>query len=123
MIRPSDVFLAGLVIAAAVWTFQVKHQTVKSAGNVRSLQKDIAREKARVDLLEADWAVLTQPSRLQNMAKRFADELPLQPLSVEQIVVPENLPPIKLPDDPIGALARGENADAITTGSIKEPKQ
>jgi len=123
MIKPSDVILAGLMIAAAVWTFQVKHETVKSAGNVRALQKDIAREKARIDLLEADWAVLTQPSRLQGMARRFAEELHLQPLSVEQIIVPDNLPPIKLPDDPIGALARGDGRDAIVTGSIKEPKQ
>jgi hypothetical protein len=123
MIKPSDVILAGLMIAAAVWTFQVKHETVKSAGNVRSLQKHIAREKARIDLLEADWAVLTQPSSLQEMAKRFADQLQLQPLNVEQIIEPDNLPPIRLPDDPIGALARGDGASDIVTGSIKEPKK
>ncbi len=123
MIKPSDVVLAGLMVAAAVWTFQVKYETVQSAGKVRYLEKNIAREKARIDLLEADWAVLTQPSKLQGMAKRFADQLQLQPLSVDQIIVPKNLPPIKLPDDPIGAMARGEGADGIVTGSIGEPKQ
>ncbi len=124
MIKTSDVILAGLMIGAVVWTFQVKNSTLEVAGKVASLQKKISREKAKIDLLEADWAVLTQPSRLQETARRFSEQLQLQPLKVEQIIVPEDLPPIRIPDDPIGAMARrGSEIDQILTGSIGERKQ
>ena len=123
MIRSSDIVLTGLMIAAAIWTFQIKYQTENSADTVSSLQAKINREKTKIDLLEADISVLSQPARLQDMADRFSKELELKPLDIDQIITPDELPPIRLPDDPIGALARGdEGIDNILTGSVKEQK-
>ncbi len=124
MIRTGDVVLTGLMIAVAIWTFQVKNETKGSARKVLELQQSIGQEKDKIDLLEADWAVLNHPSRLQKMAGRFENQLQLQPLRVDQIATPDELPPIRIPDDPIGALAQdGAALDGITTGSIKEQSE
>ena len=127
MIKASDIVLTGLMIAAAIWTFQIKHEAELSSDKVAKLMRQIDRENDKIDLLEADWAVLTQPKHLQNVAGKFAGELHLQQLEVDQIITLENLPPIRQPDDPsydpIGALARGETADDVVTGSIGGPKQ
>ena len=123
MIKASDIVLTGLMIAAAVWTFQIKHEAELSSDKVADLQHKIDRENDKIDLLEADWAVLTQPNHLQNVAKKFANELPLQQLEVDQIITPNDLPPLRQVEDPIGALARGETADEIVTGSIGGRKQ
>ncbi len=123
MIKASDVVLTGLMIAAAVWTFQIKHKAELSSSKVAELQQKIDRQKNSVDLLEADWAILTQPKHLQSVARKFADELRLQQLEVDQIITPEDLPPMRQVEDPIGALARGETSDDILTGSIGGRKQ
>lgn len=127
MIKASDIVLTGLMIAAAVWTFQIKHEAELSSDKVASLLHQIDREKDKIDLLEADWAVLTQPKHLQNVAGKFAGELRLQQLEVDQIITLDDLPPMRQPDevidDPIGALARGAASDDVITGSIGERKQ
>ena len=123
MIKASDIVLTGLMIAAAVWTFQIKHEAELSADKVAKLQGEVNREKDKIDLLEADWAVLTQPRHLQSVAEKFVDELHLQQLKVDQIITPDELPPLRNVDDPIGALARGAAADDIVTGSVGAPKQ
>ncbi len=121
MIRTGDVVLTGLMIAVAIWTFQVKNETKSSAKKVSELRNSIRQENDKIELLEADWAVLNHPSRLQKMAERFEDQLQLQPLQVDQITTPDDLPPIRIPDDPIGALAQdGAALDGIITGSTRE---
>ncbi len=127
MIKASDIVLTGLMIVAAVWTFQIKHEAELSSDKVAKLMRQIDREKDKIDLLEADWAVLTQPKHLQNVARKFAGELRLQQLEVDQIITLDDLPPMRQPDevddDPIGALARGEATDGVITGSVGERKQ
>ena len=127
MIKASDVVLTGLMIAAAIWTFQIKHEAELSSDKVAKLLHQIEREKDKIDLLEADWAVLTQPKHLQSVAGTFAGELRLQQLEVDQIITLDDLPPMRQPDevidDPIGALARGAASDDVITGSIGERKQ
>jgi hypothetical protein len=127
MIKPSDIVLSGLMIAAAVWTFQIKHEAELSSDKVAGLLRQIDREKDKIDLLEADWAVLTQPKHLQNMAGKFEGELRLQQLEVDQIITLDDLPPLRQPIDsdydPIGALARGIASGDVITGSVGERKQ
>ncbi len=119
MIKSSDIILAGLMIITAVWTFQVKYQTKDTEAGVVQLEREISKENDRVRLLEADWAVLTQPSRLQELSERFSRELNLKSPDISQIATPEHLPPLRILDDPIGAIARQQgDVDATITGSV-----
>lgn len=123
MIRVSDILLTGLMVAAAVWTYQIKYRAADSASEIVVLKKKIYLENARIDLLEADWSVLTQPRQLQSSVDRFSRELQLQQLGVAQIITLDELPKIVEPDDPIGALARRAGIDNLITGSIGAPRR
>ena len=50
------------------------------------IQAQIHYEEDTIDLLKADWSLLTQPSRLQKLAEIYQAELELQPVDARQIV-------------------------------------
>jgi hypothetical protein len=78
--------------ASAIFVFQVKYRAEKVAEHVADLQREIARENETLSLLEAEWSLLIQPARVQDLVERHAGELGLQPLSPEQIARIEALP-------------------------------
>ena len=121
MMRFINIGLAMLMLGAATWTYSVKHSAEKSLAEIRSLERSIALEKDTIDLLEADWAFLSQPARLQALADRYAEELQLQPTESQQVVFPHELPapPILPIGDPVADIIAGGAADPMTTGSVE----
>ena len=55
---------------------------------MRKIEREIRFEEDTIDLLKADWSLLTQPSRLQKLAEIYQAELALQPIEPHQIVEP-----------------------------------
>ncbi|MBC7150314.1 MAG: hypothetical protein H5U22_13100 [Rhizobium sp.] len=123
MIRTFDLLLIGAMAAAATVTYQIKHHTDNKLEEVRRLEAEIKLEKDTIDLLKADWALLTQPNRLERLLKVYGTELQLEPTQPEQLARPVELP---MPRDqlPKPEVAEGEQSkdpvsDLITTGSVK----
>lgn len=123
MIRTFDLLLIGAMAAAATVTYQIKHHTDNRLEEVRRLEAEIKLEKDTIDLLKADWALLTQPNRLERLLKVYGAELQLAPTQPEQLARPVELP---MPRDqlPKPEVAEGEQSkdavsDLITTGSVK----
>lgn len=123
MIRTFDLLLIGAMAAAATVTYQIKHHTDNKLEEVRRLEAEIKLEKDTIDLLKADWALLTQPNRLERLLKVYGAELDLQPTAPDQLARPVELP---MPRDqlPKPEVAEGEKpddpvSDLITTGSVK----
>ncbi len=123
MIRTFDLLLIGAMAAAATVTYQIKHHTDNKLEEVRRLEAEIKLEKDTIDLLKADWALLTQPNRLERLLKVYGAELQLEPTQPEQLARPVELP---MPRDqlPKPEVAEGEQSkdpvsDLITTGSVK----
>jgi hypothetical protein len=88
--------------SAAVFVFQVKYQAEAVAGRAAALQRQVDQENETLSLLEAEWSLLIQPARVQELVTRHAELLKLQPLDPAQIIKIENLPmrPIgPAPDD------------------------
>ncbi len=94
----------------------------------------IKLEKDTIDLLRADWALLTQPNRLEKLIKTYDGELKLAPTDPTQLVQPielpmlrDELPAVEVADDKDGKAGKqkktAENgrkpADKIVTGSVK----
>jgi hypothetical protein len=84
------------MVAAAAVTYQIKHLADEKLGEVRRLQAEIRLQEQTIDLLEADWALLTQPGRLQELVAVFADDLALETTQPHQIAQPFELPARKL---------------------------
>ena len=59
---------------------------------VQKIHNQIRYEEETIDLLKADWSLLTQPSRLQKLAELYKSQLALEPVSARQIVGLNDLP-------------------------------
>jgi hypothetical protein len=94
-------FVLAVVIGAAA-VYDMKLAAKKSASRVAELQRQIDEEREAIRHLKAEWSLLNQPERLQRLVERYNTYLQLQPLEVEQIVSPEELPARPVMLEPIG---------------------
>ncbi|WP_062227789.1 cell division protein FtsL [Aureimonas frigidaquae] len=118
MHKTLDIILVVIMLAAATWTFGVKHEAESIEERLRVVERDIAMERDTISLLEADWSLLNQPYRLQRLADTFAEELQLKPIVPRQIVTPADLPSEPVPVVPEEPLATG-NLAANAAGVLR----
>jgi hypothetical protein len=62
---------------------------------VHRLEAEIKLEEDTIDLLKADWALQSQPNRLERLVKAYDDELQLQPTQSTALVHAKELPMLK----------------------------
>lgn len=118
MLRTLDLVLVGAMIAAATVTYQIKHAAEEKLAEVRELQAEISLQEETIDLLEADWSLLNQPSRLQRLSTAFESELGLKPIAPEQMAEPDELPGRASDFEP--QLAESATDAELTTGSVEQ---
>ena len=84
--------LLALLALAAVSTglYKLKYRVQHLDAQAIALQKQILAEREAIRLLDADWAYLNQPDRLQALAARH---LALVPADPKQYVGIEAVPP------------------------------
>jgi hypothetical protein len=121
MFRTQDVLLIALMVATAGGTYKVKHEAQVRLNQISKLQRDIRFEEDSMELLKADWSLLTQPARLQKLAETYGNELALQPLNARQIVGLADIPmkPPAPPDGVAQPAGKNEATDPVRTGGIK----
>ena len=119
MLKTFDIILIGIMTATATVTYTIKHRAELKLEEVHRLEAEIKLERDTIDLLQADWALVTQPNRLEKLAGIYNDELKLQPTDTTAIVGPKELPMLRaqLPtpdnaDVADGSAGKGNNADA-----------
>ena len=115
MLRTFDIILIGLMIAAASITYKTKHDAEKQMNQVTKLERMISDETDTIDLLKADWSLLTQPNRLQKLVETFHGQLGLQLVEANQIIDINELPQPK-------PVVFDSVADIITEASAKDLK-
>jgi hypothetical protein len=122
--RTSDMVLIAVMVSAAAFTYKTKHEAEDELAAVRKLQAEIRFEEDTIDLLKADWSLLTQPSRLQKLTELYQAELALQPVEARQFVGLEDVPvkPVEIPDlssQHLGGMAdSGGETDQTVTGGV-----
>ncbi len=129
MFRTFDAILVVVMTAAATVTYTIKHKAENKLDEVRKLDAEIQLEEHTIDLLRADWALLTQPARLNRLVTAFEGDLKLVPTESTQLAQPNELPmpTAELPaveeepkDAEKVAKAKGapKSTDNIKTGSV-----
>jgi hypothetical protein len=116
MIRWLQVICVVAAAGAAVIVFQVKYRAEKVADHAASLQREVDQENETLSLLQAEWSLLIQPARVQDLVGRHSEVLKLQPLDPTQITRIENLPMRPTgpaPDDEAALSAILEGIDGI----------
>jgi hypothetical protein len=122
MFRTSDIVLIAAMVSAAAFTYKTKHEAENQLATVRKIEAQIRFEEDSIDLLKADWSLLTQPPRLQKLADIYAAELELQPVEAHQIIGLDELPsrPMEIQDfstQRLGGMAESET-DKTVTGAV-----
>jgi len=92
MKRTVNALLVALMVLSAAAVYDMKYEAELSAENVHKVERDIEREREALSLLKAEWSVLTQPGRLQDLAERHADILKLTPMTADHIVTLADIP-------------------------------
>jgi len=99
MLRALNVIWVGLMVAGAVVTYAMKDRAGRAADHVMELRREISHEKDLANILRAEWSVLDQPARLQELVGRYSAYLHLAPLDVRQLGSIADIPdkPIEVP--------------------------
>jgi hypothetical protein len=125
MLRSFDLVMIGAMTATAVVTYGIKHTAELKLENVRKIEQEIRLERDTIELLKADWALLTQPNRLERLVGVYGPDLKLVPTEPTQLARPKELPMLRsqlpLPDDVASIMdaPTEKKTDKITTGSVK----
>lgn len=124
MFRTTDIVLIAVMVSAAAFTYQTKHEAESWLSQVRKLEREINYEKDTIDLLKADWSLLTQPARLQRLTEIYKDQLKLEPVSAQQIVGLDDLPerPLTIEDlssETLGGMAGTPRDNTVTGGVVR----
>ncbi len=128
MLRTFDIIMIAAMLVAATVTYTIKYDAEKQIAVIAKLKRQIDSEKDTITLLRADWALMTQPGRLQSLVGVYEKELNLQPIEAEQLVMSVDEIPER-PLDDIQKIISGSDElvasgvlekDAITTGSVKK---
>lgn len=113
MFRTSDMVLIAVMVAAAAFTYKTKQGAEDQLAAVRTIERQIHFEEDSIDLLKADWSLLTQPSRLQRLSETYQEDLKLQPVDAHQFATLAEVPVRNLDiEDIIG--------DAMGVAAIKD---
>lgn len=123
MLRTIDIILIAVMLVAATVTYKIKHDAEKQVVAIKKIQRQITFEKDTINLLKADWSLMTQPNRLQRLTDIYKSQLKLEPVDVTQIALFDELP-LKQADD-IEKLIGGSadlvaSVDPLSTGSIAQ---
>ncbi|MBY5567833.1 hypothetical protein HFO55_11325 [Rhizobium leguminosarum] len=95
MLKTFDLVLIGVMTATAAVTYTIKHRAELKVEEVHRLEVEIKLEKDTIDLLKADWALQSQPNRLERLVKAYNEELKLQPTESTALVHAKELPMLK----------------------------
>lgn len=119
MLKTLEIIMIMVMISAAAVTFRIKATSEAQLREVRNLERQIAREEDTIDLLGADWSLLTQPSRIQKLVDAHKEQLGLEPTTSRQVVGVEEIPAKGLAPEGPDAIA---DAIAQSEGTAKPQK-
>lgn len=96
-----------VVMLLAFWAYRENYTTQTMLKDVSALNRQIADMRARLAMLNAEWAYLNRPERLQQLVIANFDRLQLLPMTADQFGSPEQ---VTYPPDPLFGLIIDPNA-------------
>ncbi|WP_181702545.1 cell division protein FtsL [Chthonobacter albigriseus] len=106
MTRFVNALLVFLMVLSAAAVYDMKYEAELASEKLARVQRQIAQEQERISFLKAEWSVLTQPARLEELVDRHTDILQLTPITANHIgtladipAKPVEVPPVDVPID------------------------
>ena len=127
MIRPLTLLCALLAAGSGAYLFAVKHRSQMLDNQIAAISEASRLDAQRIRVLQAQWALETDPTRLQQLATQFTALQPMQPSQfVALAALRADLPPAGSappgsnpaePDQPQSDLIASAGPDAGSTGT------
>ena len=114
------------LLAAAGYVYDIKYRATGEAQQVQKLRNEILAEKDRIASARAEWAKLSSPDRVQELAVRH---LKMKPIEAKRFGSVGAVPERPKPADPIGDILQtlpepqanaNEVPDPAPTGSVEQ---
>ena len=118
LFRSRDVVMIAVMLSAAAFTYKTKHDAEAMRDHIHKLESQIQAERDAIDVLKADWSLLTQPSRLQKLTETYQEELGLQLAEPKQLITMQRLHEIPLRPSPDLMVGEGASDPTITGGVV-----
>jgi hypothetical protein len=124
MTRMINFVLIALMLIGAGVVYDFKYEAERAAAKVAKINRKIDAERDAIATLKAEWSLLNQPKRLQELAERHRGFLELDPLDPTQIGSIDDIPfkpavPVA-PSTPAAPATNG-TASASATGVVSVP--
>jgi cell division protein FtsL len=99
MIRVLNFLAIAALIGSAVYAYSIKYETIYRAEQIAKMKHEMQAERDKIGVLRAEWAHLSRPERVQELASKYLD---LQQLSLKQVVAASVIPEKAARVDTIG---------------------
>ncbi len=66
--------------------FKVKYEVVEIEHQLADITRQIEQEKGNIHILKAEWSHLNEPQRLQKLAEKYLDIMPMKTEQISAIV-------------------------------------
>ena len=85
LFRMRNLLWLSIVAVAAYGLYFVKFQVLEVQRQIASVEKELHKEYQHVHVVEAEWAYLTRPDRLQQLVRQHTTLKPVIGLQVQQV--------------------------------------
>jgi cell division protein FtsL len=103
----------GALIGSAIYVYNIKYETILESEQIVKLRHQINRTNDDINVLRAEYAHLSRPDRIQELADNL---LRMQPLALAQIARPEDIP-----DKTAGVDSIGRELQSLGLGLSSSP--
>lgn len=126
MTRYINALLVFLMVLSASAVYDMKYEAELASEAIHKQETKVAQVREDISLLKAEWALLTRPSRMQDLVNRHHDILNLVPMTADHIGTLADVPerPAALPTDDKSAkdkptVAADTTSPAASGGTIR----
>ncbi|MDR1826895.1 MAG: hypothetical protein LBR29_01040 [Methylobacteriaceae bacterium] len=112
MIRLLNILAITALILSAGFAYSIKYETLRQHEEKQALQESVRAERETISTLNAEWAMLNSPERLQRLADKY---LSVQQLDVRQLARTADLAPRPEKHNSLEGIMGGPGAGGATT--------
>ena len=121
MLRFLNLIAIVALIGSAVYAYTIKYHTSYRAEQIAKTKIEIKTESDAIAVLRAEWAYMTRPERLQQLADQYLVDV--KPLEVKQLVSVQALPDKAARSDMIGSKLDQLGLGLSATPPVASPAQ
>jgi cell division protein FtsL len=82
----STVFFFIVALVVGFILFKVKYEVVDIEVQLAETVKQIEQEKGNIHILKAEWSHLNEPQRLQKLAEKYLDIIPIKTEQISAVI-------------------------------------